>query len=179
MVQKSESFLVGVLSDTHDQVHHLVKVIDYFNREQVSIVIHCGDWISPFTLSHYKKLRAPLYGVFGNNDGDQFRLLKYAEKLGLNVFFEPQLLVMSRYGKRLAVYHGDYEEIVKALVKSGDHDVVFHGHNHRPKVEKVGDVVSLNPGTLMDFTDEQTRGASIGLYCASTHEGRIIPIEEL
>lgn len=171
--------IIGVISDTHDQVHHLIRVIDFFNREHVDMVVHCGDWISPFTFIHYTRLKAPLYGVFGNNDGDEYRILMYAEKFGLNVSFEKQLMVFSRYGKRIAVYHGEYEGIVKALIKCGDYDVVFHGHNHCPQVEKVGGVVSLNPGTLMDFTDEQTQGASIGLYYPHIHEGKIIRLGEL
>jgi putative phosphoesterase len=171
--------IVGVIADTHDQVHHLVKVIDYFNREQVGLVIHCGDWVSPFTLKFYTKLQAPLFGVFGNNDGDKFRHLIYAEKYGLKVVFEDQLLVLCKYGKRIAVYHGDYQEIVDALVKCGDYDVVLHGHNHKAMVEKVGKVVSLNPGTLMDFTNKNVQGASFGLYNASIHEGRIVWVRNL
>ncbi len=171
--------IVGVISDTHDQVHHLVKVIDYFNREQVGLVIHCGDWVSPFTLKLYTKLHAPLYGVFGNNDGDKFRHLIYAEKYSLKAVFEDQLLVLFKFGKRIAVHHGDYQEIVNALVKCGDYDVVLHGHNHKAMVEKVGNVVSLNPGTLMDFTSEKVQGASIGLYNASKHEGRIVWVQDL
>ena len=149
---------IDVISDAHDQLDHLAKVIAYLNSIQVSMVVHCGDWISPFTLSHYAELQAPIFSVFGNNDGDKFRMLRYAERLNLKVVFEDQKLIFSHLEKRIAVYHGDYEEIVNALVKCGDYDVVFHGHTHRPKVEKVGNVVSLNPGTLVDFTSKQFKG---------------------
>jgi uncharacterized protein len=176
---KSASTIIGVISDTHDQIHHLIKVIDYLNNLQVGLVVHCGDWISPFTLRHYAKLQAPLYGVFGNNDGDKFRHLTFAKEFGCNIVMEDQFLKLTRYGRNIATYHGDYCEIVDALVKCNEYDAVFHGHNHIAKVEKIGSVVSLNPGTLMDFTSHETQGASFGLYDASTHEGRIVWLSEL
>lgn len=178
---KLNSRLIGVISDTHDQVHHLEKVIDFFNQESVDLVIHCGDWVSPFTLVHYAGLEAPLYGVFGNNDGDKLRHIRYAERFGVQAFLEDQLLVleMEDFGKKVAVYHGDYREIVDALVGCGSYDAVFHGHTHSPEVEMVGHVLSLNPGTLVDFTNEDVQGASIGLYDAGTHQGRILRLEDI
>lgn len=77
---KANNYNIGILSDTHDQIHHLVKVIDFFNRERVNLVLHCGDWTSTFTLIHYAQLQSPLYGVFGNNDGDKLRHIKYEKK---------------------------------------------------------------------------------------------------
>ena len=171
--------LIGFLSDTHDQVHHLGKTIRYFNELEVGLVIHCGDWVSPFTLIHYAKLRAPLYGIFGNNDGDIFRHLTYAERFGVHPHMGDHFLVLEEYGRRIAVYHGEHEAIVRALVRSGDYDLVAHGHDHKPSVEVTDGVVSLNPGTLMDYTDEGTEGASIGIYDADAHQGRIIWLREI
>lgn len=175
----TNTFNIGILSDTHDQIHHLVKVIEYFNHVQVDLVIHCGDWTSPFSLIHYAKLQAPLYGIFGNNDGDKFRHIRYAQGFGINIHIEDRLLVLSKFGKKIVVFHGDYYEIVDALVKCGDYDLVLHGHNHRAKIEKIGNVLSLNPGTLVDFTNEKVRGASFGLYDATAHEGKIVWLKDL
>ena len=176
---ESTANIIGVLSDTHDQVHHLVKAIDYFNLKRVKLVIHCGDWVAPFTLKHYTKLHAPLHGVFGNNDGDKRQHFLYAKEYNLAIHMEDQLLVLEEYKKKIAVYHGNHQEIVDALVKCGDYDVVLHGHNHQPKFEKIGNVVSLNPGTLVDYTNESTQGASLGLYDADLHEGRIVWMKDI
>src|SRR5262249_35268208 len=93
--------LIGVLSDTHDQVHHLSRVIEYFNRLDVDVVVHCGDWVSPFTLTHYAKLKAPLYGVFGNNDGDIFRHLTFAGRFGVRPIMEDRFLTLTKFGRRI------------------------------------------------------------------------------
>ncbi len=68
---------IGVLSDTHDQGELIQKAVKYFNDENVSWVFHCGDWVSPFILHFFRELKAPLRGVFGNNDGDKFRHLTF------------------------------------------------------------------------------------------------------
>lgn len=171
--------LIGILSDTHDQVHYLPSVIDFFNQRQVQLVIHCGDWVSPFTLQYYTKLQAPLYGIFGNNDGDKFLHQQVAHQLDLNLTIEDQLLVVEQFGKKIAVYHGTAPKLVEALVNCGDYDAVFYGHNHIAKVEQVGDVLVMNPGSLLDITFPTVKGASIGLYDAATHTGQIIPLDAL
>lgn len=171
--------MIGVMSDTHDQVHYLDRVIQFFNQQQVSHVIHCGDWISPFTLQYYKSLNAPIHGVFGNNDGDKFLHMRVAQKQGLSLTMEDQLLVLEAFDKRMAVYHGTSPQIVNALIKCGVYDAVFYGHNHRAKEETVGTVLAMNPGTLMDYTFDDVQGSSIGLYDPTTNSGRIIRIEEL
>lgn len=168
--------LVGIISDTHDQVHHLVKVIDYFNNQNVELVVHCGDWVSPFTLIHYQKLKAPLYGIFGNNDGDHFRHIIYSKSWGINLHLESHFLSFVHANKKIAVYHGEYDQIVKALAKSGDHDIVLFGHDHKARIEHYGDTIALNPGTLMDYTNESVQGASFALFNFTENTGKIIRV---
>lgn len=167
--------MIGVLSDTHDQVHLLESVINFFNRQNVSKVIHCGDWVSPFTLRYFTELNAPLYGVFGNNDGDKFLHTRVAQRLNLNITIEDHLLTLDHEGSHIAVYHGTAPKLVDALVKCGEYDVVFYGHNHIAVVEQIGSVLKLNPGTLL--ASGQT--PSIGLYHPVTRTGEIIPITTL
>lgn len=175
--------LIGVLSDSHDQVHYLDKVVAYFNEQQVGLVIHCGDWISPFTLRYFTKLNAPLYGVFGNNDGEKLwhsGVGAHLREQGLRLTMEDVFLSLNEYGKRIAVYHGTAPKLVDALVKCGDYDVVFYGHNHIAKVELVGKVLSMNPGTLLDYTIPGERhGASFGLYDPNIHTGQLIRLADL
>ncbi len=63
--------LIGIMSDTHDNLPAIRKAVEFFNERNVDLVIHAGDYVAPFVARELKKLKAPLKGVFGNNDGER------------------------------------------------------------------------------------------------------------
>jgi putative phosphoesterase len=134
---------IGVLSDTHDQGDLIRWAVEQFNRENVEWVFHCGDWVSPFILYFFQGLRAPLRGVFGNNDGDKFRHLAFKNKWNLNLEYEERFLEMKLDSRRICV---------------------FHGHTHLRVNEHIGNTLSLNPGSLMKETSPTVKGASTAIY---------------
>lgn len=167
---------IGVLSDTHDQYANILKAVQLLNEERVGLVIHCGDWVSPFTLKFYEELKCPIKGVFGNNDGDRFRHIQRVGQYKVDVSYEERFLTLNIDGRKIAVFHGDYREITDALLKSGMYDAVFHGHFHISENVKVGKSLSLNPGTLMDVTSETVKGASFAIYDTSSNTAKIITL---
>jgi putative phosphoesterase len=171
--------LIGILSDTHDQVHYLPRVLRYYQDRGIDMLFHCGDWVSPFTLQYFKALDVPIYAVYGNNDGDKFTHQRVAQRVGLNLTMEDQLLIHSVAGKNLALYHGTSRDIVSALVKCGDYDAVFYGHNHQAIIEQHGTTLAMNPGTLLDKTTEEIQGASFGIYDAEANRGELIWLNQL
>jgi len=44
------------------------EAINIFNKNEVNLVIHAGDYISPGVIQEFQKLRSKLIGVLGNND---------------------------------------------------------------------------------------------------------------
>jgi putative phosphoesterase len=168
---------IGVLSDTHDQQELIVQCVNMLNDAHVDLVIHCGDWISPFILHAFKGLKMPMQGVFGNNDGDKFRHLKFSQQYGLNITFEDRFLELSIDHRKIAVFHGDYQGIVDALVTCGAYDAVFHGHTHQKINETVGKTLSLNPGSLMKATLGEPLGASFAIYDTKTNQAEHYSVE--
>ncbi|MEI6171408.1 MAG: YfcE family phosphodiesterase, partial [bacterium] len=73
---------LGILSDSHDHLRALERIVARFNAENVDLVLHAGDFVSPFTAIPLSKLRAPLVGVFGNNDGDRLYLTRRFAGIG-------------------------------------------------------------------------------------------------
>ncbi len=59
--------LIGIVSDTHEDVRMITKSVALFKARAPAMVIHCGDIISPPVLELFRGL--PLRLVFGNNDG--------------------------------------------------------------------------------------------------------------
>lgn len=66
--------LIGIMSDTHDNLIFTKKAIKLFNSRKVEHVIHAGDYTSPFTLKLFRELKCKYTGIFGNNDGDKLLL---------------------------------------------------------------------------------------------------------
>ena len=167
---------IGVISDTHDQISQIEKAVAVFNQEKVGLVIHCGDWVAPFSVIPFQKLTCPLKGIFGNNDGDKFRHAIRMKSRGIDLFYEERFLVLNVEGRNIAVFHGDYQEIVDALVTCGTYDVVFHGHTHINVNQTIGKTLSLNPGTLMKYTLPGVEGASFAVYDSKPNTARIIEL---
>ena len=135
--------LVGVVSDTHNNIKNIKKIIYLFNEKQVDLVIHTGDISKASTLEIFSNLNSPLVGVFGNNDRIEEGLKEVCEVYDFN-FQEPPLS-LTLENKKVAVFHEP--ELIEGYVKNNqDADLILHGHTHRYKEETVGDIIYFNPG---------------------------------
>jgi hypothetical protein len=132
--------LIGILSDTHDNMKTLKKAVDCFNERGVALVLHAGDFVAPFTAREFRRLGCKLIGVFGNNDGDKLMLAKQYEGIGQLYDGIHQL---DLEGKVLVITH--YPNIAETLAARGAYDVVIYGHNHRAEIREPKPLV-INPG---------------------------------
>jgi hypothetical protein len=131
---------LGILSDSHDNLPALVRVVERFNAQNVDLVLHAGDFVSPFTAIPLSKLRAPLVGVFGNNDGDRLHLTRRFDGIGT---LHPGYHVFDVDGLRAVLMHEP--KSIDALVASGAYDLVVYGHTHEVVV-RPGRPAVVNPG---------------------------------
>jgi hypothetical protein len=74
---------IGVVSDTHNNVRNIKKVINIFNEERVDKVIHTGDISKAKSLELFSQLNVPMTGVYGNNDRTENGLEEVALKYKL------------------------------------------------------------------------------------------------
>lgn len=139
--------LIGLISDTHDHLDNIKKAVNYFRESRADVVLHSGDYCSPFTIPHFNGLK--LHGIFGNNDGDHFLLMNKFSSIGAELhgdFFEGEF-----GGLSVVLYHGTYPGITRSLEKCGNYDVVVSGHTHAPNLENIGSTLSINPGSAHGF----------------------------
>lgn len=144
--------LIGIISDSHDHVPHIRQAASIFKKHEVDMVLHAGDYCSPFTIPPFDGL--PLKGVFGNNDGDRYLLMQKFSEIGAELVGE--FAELSVGGQFLALYHGSYAGITQSLVESGRYEVVIHGHTHQAKSKQVGNTLVVNPGSAHGFEEEAT-----------------------
>jgi putative phosphoesterase len=131
---------IGVVSDTHNQIRNVARIVELFNAARVDRIVHTGDITQARTLEAFEGLVAPLVGVFGNND-EREPLRAAALRAGVTLAEPP--LSPAWAERRLLVLH-DPHFLSDAELAS--HDVVLHGHTHRAVHERRGGALVFNPG---------------------------------
>ena len=134
---------IGVVSDTHNNLKNIEKIISLFNREKVSSVVHTGDISNAKSLEKFKALNCRLTGVFGNNDRDELSLKEFAEENDF-LFQEPPV-VFDEANKQIAIFH-EPDLIESFLKRNNNIDIVLHGHTHRYRMQHIGNTLVFNPG---------------------------------
>lgn len=137
---------LGVMSDSHDNIPNVKRAVEIFNQIGVDLVVHAGDFISPFAIDPLADLNCRVVGVFGNNDGERVVLAKKFAAIGE---VHPNLASVSLGDKTIAVMH--YPELAIPIAKSGDYDIVVYGHTHKVDVNTDNSLL-LNPGETGGWT---------------------------
>jgi putative phosphoesterase len=133
---------IGVVSDTHNRLPNVARIVELLNAAGVDRVVHTGDITQPQTLELLARLDAPLHAVYGNNDaGERAGLASAAARLGIELADPPLELHWAR--RRLLVVH-DPRDL--AVHPAAAHDLALHGHTHRHYLARADGRVVFNPG---------------------------------
>lgn len=149
--------LVGILSDTHDNLTNLRRLLALFRERGVELVLHAGDFVSPFTAEPFKEAGLKVIGVFGNNDGDKLYLQERYRGVGE---LHPGPHEFELGGRRVLLMHEP--RALEALVASGHYDLVIYGHTHRPEIRE-GRPLVINPGEAGGWLTGQASAALVDL----------------
>ena len=123
-----ETFLIGVISDTHG--HLGLEVSNAFKG--MDIIVHAGDIGRPEVLKALEKL-APTVAVRGNMDfGDWANQLPQFDRIEIGPI-------------AIVVIHDLYHLAIEPQL--GDISVVISGHTHQPQARENKGVLYLNPGS--------------------------------
>ena len=142
--------LIGIMSDTHDNLPKTKEAVARLNDEGVELVLHAGDFIAPFVIGVLKNLNAEMVGVFGNNDGDRDMLVKKCSE-------HPHLSIRGTFsrihagGMTIGLLHGSNLDLLDTLLSSGAFDLVVYGHTHRADVHMQGRTLAVNPGEVCGY----------------------------
>ena len=133
---------VGILSDTHDRVPAIAELVQRLVAGGASLLMHAGDYCSPFALAPVNDANVPLLGVFGRNDGDPEGLAAVAAQgVGTELYESPHSFEVG--GKQILIVH-DLADVSHRSVEQ--HQFVFHGSTHQVEMKTRGDTLLLNPG---------------------------------
>jgi len=142
--------LIGIISDTHDNLPLVEKAVQTLNQQNVGLVLHAGDYIAGFVIPKFKQLNCKLIGVFGNNDGDH-ELLKKRFNETTNCTVHDRFAQITVEDYRIALLHGHETDLLDAIIESGYFDAVIYGHTHNKGIEQKGKTLLINPGEVCGY----------------------------
>jgi uncharacterized protein len=160
--------MIGLLSDTHDNLTRVRAAVRLFNDAGCDLVIHAGDFVAPFTADELRNLRAPVKAVYGNCDGERAGLARAFQGLG-EIADGP--LTFSHAGLRFVVCH--LEGLAAPFFVAKTCDVIVSGHTHRPLVELKDGVLLVNPGDASGWLRGQ---ATVALLDPAARTADIVPL---
>jgi putative phosphoesterase len=135
---------VAIMSDIHDNIPLLRKALGMLDG--VETLLCLGDLCSPFIVKELGDgFDGPVHVVFGNNDGDRYRIAENARKHP-NIAIHGEYVELELDGRAFSVNHFDH--IGRAMADGGGFDVVCFGHSHRFGVEKSDGTLIVNPGEI-------------------------------
>ena len=135
-----ETMLIGLISDTHipdRRVKLPEKVLESF--ENVDLILHAGDITSQSVIDELETI-APVIAVEGNMD-------RVVGEMDL-----PPSRIIEVEGHKIGIIHGevyprgDTQHLYYNALQLGV-DILVSGHSHIAQLEKIKNVILVNPGS--------------------------------
>ena len=137
---------IAIISDTHGNVTNFKKATKWIQKENIQLILHCGDIGDPESLKDsLEDFKGEIFGVFGNMDADYKILIGEYNKISRVKISEKNLEIKIE-NKNIAITHKPDD--ARKLAETQKFDLVFYGHTHRPWEERVGNCRLINPGEL-------------------------------
>lgn len=146
----------GIISDTHDHIENVKKVLKIFSEKNVEHIFHAGDFTSPFTWRALKEKGIEITGIFGNNDGDRILLTKISEG---KIHNQPYKLCLNN--KNIILLHEP--DVAEELAESERFDLIIHGHTHNQEIKRIKNTLIVNPGELCGWLTGKATACIIDL----------------
>jgi hypothetical protein len=105
---------------------------------------------------------------FGNTD-DRFLSPKLAQQNNVNLHGDIGELELDN--KKIAFTH--FPQVAEGLAFAGKYDIVFHGHTHTARKEKINSTLLINPGEIMGWRNPP----SYAIYDTETNEVEMIKLD--
>ena len=164
---------IAVLSDIHDHIWNLKKVLDQI-KGNVETIIFCGDMCAPFTAGILGKAGVSIYACLGNNDEDHIHMLqKGGDKFNWTALSE-EFGQVTLDNKKIAFCH--YPKLADLLSKTGEYDAVFFGHTHDAGLGNHGKTLILNPGAVCGIQKGESGSATFAIYDTASNDAEIIAL---
>ncbi len=135
---------IAVLSDTHGNYPLAIQALDRIT--DLDCIIHLGDTLEDADIIE-SALEMPVIKLAGNCDA---------------VPKVPRELFMTISNVKIFLSHGDLYRVKNGIDKihekasRANAGIVLYGHTHVPAIQKKGEILLINPGSLKESAHQQT-----------------------
>jgi len=144
---------VAVMSDSHDNLDAIDYFVNFFNEAGADVLLHAGDFISPFTVPRLTKFEGRVIGVFGNNDGDHDTLKSKAKNTRVEIHDPPYEFTLDNLDGVIA-----HKPQNLPSDDTASFDLMIHGHTHERSISRRDDCLILNPGECGGWLSSTSSG---------------------
>jgi putative phosphoesterase len=139
---------IGLISDSHGKTRRLRAALELLAMRGVDAIVHCGDICCLKSLRLLAGTGIPAWLVAGNMDRDLQHQLKAMAQGSTVTFWYSTVEVPLDNGEHLVATHGDSEDLLDELIQGQRFPYVCHGHTHRARDLRIGDVRVICPGAI-------------------------------
>ena len=135
---------IAIFSDLHDNLNNLEIFLGWVNENKISKLIFCGDLCNKEILKYLtSNFLGEIFAVGGNAD----LFLPKDTKDIKNLIYDERKLEIKLGEQKILIAHKP-TDLKRYLAEDNDYDFAFHGHTHKPWMNKENGLVIANPGTL-------------------------------
>lgn len=138
---------VAIISDIHDNLPNLKKVLKYCLENHVEKIICCGDFGTERTFDKLAEFKGEIFTVLGNMDEGYVEYVNIKDKY-------PHFQVWEIFGEveidnlKIGFSHNIHDAYAKISEKKGYFDFYFYGHTHKPWEQDFLGTRLVNPGNV-------------------------------
>jgi len=158
--------MIGILSDSHDNLPALRRAVGLFKEAGCKLIIHAGDFVAPFAARELEKSGCLMRAVFGNCDGEKKGLISVIQAFGT---IQDAPLTFNYNDINILVSHLNMP--VENYAAQQKYDIIIIGHTHNPDIQKSGKTLIINPGETGGWL---TGKSTIAFFCPETGKAEII-----
>ena len=162
-----------IMSDSHDNVANLEKVLAWSKMNNITTMIHAGDISAPGVLKNTIAPNFPgdIYLITGNV-ADPVLLKNFSSQLP-NVKFLGEEGTFEIAGKQIFLTH--FPERAAVVASANVFDLLVCGHSHVAEIERGQKSTIVNPGTVGGLYHE----ATFAVYDTDNGEVKILLVNTL
>ena len=138
---------IAIISDIHDNIPNLEKVLKYLKDNNIKKIICCGDFGTERTFDKLAEFKGEIFTVLGNMDEGYVEYNEIKDKYShCRVWEVSGEIIIDNI--RIGFTHKPEDAYLKISEQKNYFDIYFYGHTHKPWEQDFQGTRLVNPGNV-------------------------------